>query len=45
MKIDLGTESITQETCNSTVQIERTIDKIIQTQKSLFQFPLEVLLI
>ncbi len=33
MKIDLGTESITQETCNSTVQIERTIDKIIQTKK------------
>lgn len=32
MKINLGTESITQETCNSTVQIERTIDKIIQTQ-------------
>jgi len=32
MKINLGTENLIQETCNSTVQIERTIDKIIQVQ-------------
>jgi len=32
MKINLGTENPTQENCNSTIQIEETIEKIIQTQ-------------
>ena len=32
MKINLGTENLIQETCISTVQIEKTIDKIIQVQ-------------
>ena len=32
MKINLGTENLIQETCNSTTQIEETIDKIIQIQ-------------